>query len=83
MPGTSDFAIADTYSLQIRTDLLLGLQRYIQQQGWSPEQAAKAMRQTRPRIQNLMNGEISRFSIEQLVQLSALVGLRVHLSIMN
>jgi len=77
----SDRAIAEARSLQIRTDLMLGLQRYIQQQGWTLEQAAVQLKQPLPRIQNLMNGEISRFSVEQLIQLLASVGLDVHISI--
>ncbi|NER83558.1 MAG: XRE family transcriptional regulator [Leptolyngbya sp. SIO1D8] len=77
------FAIAEAESLQIRTDLMLKLQGYIQQQGWTSEQAARILRQTLPRMQNLMNGEISRFSVEQLIQLLALVGLHVHVSIVD
>lgn len=78
-----DFMAADTQNLQIRTDLMLGLQHYIQQQGWTPEQAARALRQTLPRMQNLMNGEISRFSVEQLIQLMTLAGLHVQISILE
>lgn len=71
----------ETQSLQIRTDLMLSLQHYIQQQGWTPEQAARVLKQTLPRMQNLMNGEISRFSVEQLIQMLASVGLHVQVSI--
>jgi predicted XRE-type DNA-binding protein len=74
-------AIAEAETLQIRTDLMLALQRAIQQRGWSPEDAAKALKQTRPRIHNLMNGEISRFTVEQLIQLLTLVGQAVHVSV--
>jgi len=45
------------------------------------DEAAKALRLARPRIQNLMNGEISRFSVEQLIQLLTLVGQEVHISV--
>ena len=80
---TTSFAIAEIQSLQIRTDLMLRLQHYIQQQEWTPEQAARAFRQTLPRMQNLMNGEISRFSVEQLIQLLTLVGVQVKVSIVD
>lgn len=76
-------AIAEAETLQIRTDLMLALQQAIQQRGWTPEQAAKALKQTLPRMQNLMNGEISRFSIEQLIQLLALIGQEVHVSVVR
>jgi predicted XRE-type DNA-binding protein len=77
----ANYAIAEAETLQIRTDLMLALQRAIQRRGWSPEEAARALKQTRPRIQNLMNGEISRFSVEQLIQLLTLVGQEVHVSV--
>jgi predicted XRE-type DNA-binding protein len=77
----ANYAIAEAETLQIRTDLMLALQRAIQQRGWSPDEAARALKQTRPRIQNLMNGEISRFSVEQLIQLLTLIGREVHVSI--
>jgi len=61
----------------------LSLQQAIEQRGWSPEVAAKALKQTLPRMQNLMNGEISRFSIEQLIQLLALIGREVHIAVIE
>lgn len=77
----SEFAIAEAENLQIRTELMLALQHYIQQQEWTLEEAAKSLRQTLPRMQNLMNGEINRFSVEQLIQLLTIVGLHVQISV--
>lgn len=79
----ADYAIAEAETLQIRTDLMLALQQAIYQRGWTPEQAAKALKQTLPRMQNLMNGEVSRFTVEQLIQLLALVGQEVQVSIVH
>ncbi len=79
----SDPAIAETETLQIRTALMLSLQQAIEQQGWTPQEAAKALKQTLPRMQNLLNGEISRFSIEQLIQLLALTGRGVSISVVE
>lgn len=77
------FAIAEAETLQIRTDLMLALQQAIQHRGWTAEAAAKALKQTQPRIENLMNGEISRFTVEQLIQLLALMGQEVHVSVLG
>ncbi|MEM1369779.1 MAG: XRE family transcriptional regulator [Cyanobacteria bacterium P01_H01_bin.15] len=76
-----DYAIAETGMLQIRTTLMLSLQQAINQREWTPEEAAKALKQTLPRMQNLINGEISRFSIEQLIQLLTLIGREVQVSV--
>jgi predicted XRE-type DNA-binding protein len=82
-PTLTECAFGEAETLQIRTDLMLALQEAIERRGWTPEQAAKALKQTLPRMQNLMNGEISRFSIEQLIQLLALIGQEVHISVVS
>lgn len=79
--ASSDYAIAEAETLQIRTALMLSLQQAIYERGWTPEEAAKALKQTLPRMQNLANGEVSRFSIEQLIQLLSIVGKQVHVSV--
>lgn len=72
-----DYESIEAGTLQIRTALMLSLQQAINQRGWTPEEAALALKQTLPRMQNLINGEISRFSIEQLIQLLTLTGREV------
>ena len=76
-----DLEKAELESLRIRTELMLALRRYIQQHQWTLEEAAHAFRQSSPRMQNLINGEISRFSVEDLIQLLTKVGLTVQMSI--
>mgnify|MGYP001796180328 CR=1 FL=1 len=68
-------------SLRIRTELMLQLRQYINRQRWSLKEACQILRQPSPRIQNLMNGEIGRFSIEELIELLALLGLTVQCSV--
>lgn len=68
-------------SLRIRTELMLALRRFIQKEQWSLEEAARVFRQSSPRMQNLINGEISRFSVEDLVQLLTRAGLTVDVSV--
>ena len=78
-----DQEIAELESLRIRTDLMLALRRYIEQRQWTVEEAARAFRQSSPRMQNLINGEISRFSVEDLIQLLTKAGLSVHVSVQS
>ncbi len=63
--------------LKIRADLMLDLYQYIQEQGWTQAEAAKFFGETQPRISNLLNGDIERFSIDKLVNMLAKAGLRV------
>ncbi len=73
--------MAELESLRIRTELMLALRRFIQQEQWTLEEAAQAFHQSSPRMQNLINGEISRFSVEDLVQLLTRAGLTVDVSV--
>ncbi|MEM9807117.1 MAG: XRE family transcriptional regulator [Cyanobacteria bacterium P01_D01_bin.56] len=78
-PMTLD--MVELESLRIRTELMLALRRFIQKEQWSLEEAARVFRQSSPRMQNLINGEISRFSVEDLVQLLTRAGLTVDVSV--
>jgi predicted XRE-type DNA-binding protein len=63
------FEKAEAANLKTRADLMLTLKEYIQSQGWTQKQAAKFFGETQPRISNLMNGEINRFSIDKLIEM--------------
>ena len=78
-----DRVMAETESLRIRTELMLTLQRYIQEQQWDLEEAARAFRQPLPRMQNLLNGEISRFTVEDLIYLLTKVGMKMQVSVQS
>jgi len=67
-------------NLKIRADLMLDLRQYIAARGWTQAEAAAFFNETQPRISNLLKGEISRFSIDKLINLLARAGVRVHLS---
>ncbi|EKV00804.1 putative small protein [Leptolyngbya sp. PCC 7375] len=79
--STLDLEIAELESLRIRTELMLVLRLYIQERHWTLDEAAQAFRQSSPRMQNLINGEISRFSVEDLIQLLTRAGLTVQMSV--
>ena len=80
---TLDTEAADIESLRIRTELMLVLRRYIRQQQWSQEEAAHVFHQSCPRMQNLLNGEISRFSVEDLLYCLTKIGLTVKMSVQH
>jgi|SoiMetStandDraft_2_1073263.scaffolds.fasta_scaffold259031_2 predicted XRE-type DNA-binding protein len=66
-------------NLKIRADLMIDLREYIRARGWTQAEAADFFGETQPRISNLMKGEISRFSIDKLINMLARAGLRVRL----
>ena len=72
------FGAEEAANLKVRADLMLDLRRYILKRGWTQEEAATFFSETQPRISNLLKGEISRFSIDKLINLLARAGLEVH-----
>ena len=71
------FEPAEAASLKIRADLMIDLRRYIQDQGWTQAEAAEFFSETQPRISNLLKGEISRFSVDKLINMLAKAGIKV------
>ena len=64
-------------SLKVRADLMLDLRKYIETQGWTQSQAAAFFGESQPRISNLMQGDIRRFSVDKLINMLTLAGMQV------
>lgn len=47
----------------------------------TPEQAAKQCGVTQPRLNDLLRGRISRFSLDALVNMAAACGQQVHIAL--
>ena len=73
----------EALNLKVRADLMLDLRDRIQKQGWTQKEAAEFLGETQPRISNLMNGEISRFSIDKLINLLGKIGMDVRIEVVS
>jgi predicted XRE-type DNA-binding protein len=65
--------------LQIRTDLMIQLERILKEQGLTQAKAAKLLGVSQPRISDLIRGRIELFSIDTLVDMLATLGVSVTL----
>lgn len=78
-------AIADTpeeaANLSLRSELMDEIEAIIKQSGWTQKEAAKRCGVTQPRINDLLRGRISRFSIDALVNIAAALGRKVRVSL--
>lgn len=74
-------AAGPSESLKVRTEMMLILRQHIVQQRWSLQETCRLLRLPSPRVQNLLNGEIGRFSAEDLIDLLAKLGLSVRVSV--
>lgn len=76
-------AISDTPSqsanLKLRAELLQHIQETISQMHGTQAQIAKECGITQPRLNDLINGKISKFSLDALVNINASLGSEVGL----
>ena len=73
------FEREEAASLKVRADLMLDLRKYIETRGWTQRQASAFFGESQPRISNLMKGEISRFSVDKLINMLTRAGMQVEI----
>ena len=78
-------AIADTpeeaANLTLRSELMDQIEELIKASGWTQAEAAKRCGVTQPRINDLLRGRISRFSLDALVNIASALGRKVTISL--
>jgi len=67
--------------MEMRSQLLSGLRRWLTESGMTQVEAAKVLGVTQARMSDLKRGKISRFSLDLLVRLAARAGLRPKLKL--
>jgi predicted XRE-type DNA-binding protein len=75
-------ALADTpeqaANLRTRSELMQQIAQLVRESGWTQAEAASRCGITQPRINDLLRGRVSRFSIDALVNIATALGRRVH-----
>jgi len=71
----------DAANLALRSDLMDIIEDLIKQSGWTQAEAAKRCGVTQPRINDLLRGRITRFSLDALVNIAAALGRKVKISL--
>lgn len=76
-------AIADTpqeaVNLRLRAEVMQRVAQRIERKGWTQREAAEHCGVTQPRMNDLLRGRLSRFSLDALVNIAAALGMRVEL----
>jgi predicted XRE-type DNA-binding protein len=75
------FEPEEAANLKIRADLMLDLPQYVQDHGWTQAEAAAFFGETQPRISTLVKGEISRFSIDKLINMLTRAGMQARVEV--
>lgn len=75
-------ALADTpeqaANLRTRAELMQQIAAIVKENGWTQAEAANQCGITQPRMNDLLRGRVSRFSLDALVNIATAIGRRVH-----
>jgi predicted XRE-type DNA-binding protein len=78
-------ALADTpeqaANLRARADLMQQIAAIVKESKWTQVEAAAQCGITQPRMNDLLRGRVSRFSLDALVNVATAIGRRVHLEL--
>ena len=65
-------------NLRARTELMQKIAAIVKENGWTQVEAARRCGVTQPRMNDLLRGRVSRFSLDALVNLATAIGRKVH-----
>lgn len=71
----------EALNLKIRSGLMIEIEKYIKSNGLTQQQAADHLGESQPRISDIVNGKIDKFTIDSLVNLVAKTGAEVKIII--
>jgi predicted XRE-type DNA-binding protein len=78
-------ALADTpeqaANLRARAELMQQIAAIVKKSRWTQTEAAHQCGITQPRMNDLLRGRVSRFSLDALVNIATAIGRRVHLEL--
>lgn len=60
--------------MKARTELMQGIAVIIKESGWTQAEAARRCGETQPRMNDLLRGRVSRFSLDALVNIATAIG---------
>jgi predicted XRE-type DNA-binding protein len=78
-------ALADTpeqaANLRARAELMQQIAKFINKHNWTQAEAATQCGITQPRMNDLLRGRVSRFSLDSLVNIATMLGKRVQVAL--
>lgn len=72
---------AEAASLRIRAELMEQIAALVERKGWTQSEAAKHCGISQPRMNDLLRGRISKFSLDALVDAATALGCRVRMEL--
>ena len=73
------FSKAEAENLRLRSELMRRIDDYFRESGMTQAAAARTLGLTQPRLNALLKGRLSQFSLDALVNIAGRAGLNVRL----
>ena len=71
----------DAANLRMRAELMRQIAAIVNNAGWTQAEAARRSGLTQPRVNDLLRGRISRFSLDALVNMATALGWKVSVAL--
>lgn len=71
----------EALNMKLRTSLIHEIRKKVTAAGWTQTQTAHRLGITQPRVSDLLNGKLSKFSLDALVNMLARLGSDVKLRV--
>jgi len=72
---------AQAANLRARAELMQQIAAIVKKTRWTQTEAAQRCGITQPRMNDLLRGRVSRFSLDALVNIATALGRRVHMEV--
>lgn len=76
-----EYDASQAENLKLRSALMMAIAERVKAKGWTQSVAASHCGLTQPRVNDLLRGRISRFSLDALVNIAAALGMQVRLEV--
>ncbi len=76
-----ELGLPDAENLKLRAQLMVEVRQYVEESGLTQAAAAKALKTTQPRLNEVLKGKIEKCTIDRLVQMLAEVGRHVSITV--
>ncbi len=75
------FPEGEAQNLALRSDLMIRIEKLVQDSGMTQQQTAKMLGVTQPRLNAVLKGRIADFSLDALVNMLAHAGMQVKMTV--
>ena len=71
----------ESENMKLRSELMIAINEFIKNKGWTQKDAAMHLNVTQPRISDLVRGKINLFALDALVNMVSAIGLHIEMKI--